>query len=54
MNLRSCTTLKNKKTKEEKEMSDKAYLKTEIWKDNNWEIIGEPSKNLIKKDLNLK
>jgi uncharacterized membrane protein YphA (DoxX/SURF4 family) len=46
--------LKNKKTKEEKDMSDKAYLKTEIWKDNNWEIIGEPTKNLIKKGFEPK
>jgi len=46
--------LKNKKTKEEKEMSDKAYLKTEIWKDNNWEIIGEPTKNLVKKGFEPK
>ncbi|MGM9477918.1 BT_3928 family protein [Pedobacter sp. GSP4] len=41
--------LKNKKTKAEQDMSDKAYLKTEIWKDNNWEIIGEPTKKLVKK-----
>ncbi|MDY0907574.1 BT_3928 family protein [Pedobacter sp. CFBP9032] len=41
--------LKNKKTKAEKDMSDKDYLKTEIWKDNNWEIIGEPIKRLVKK-----
>ncbi|OWK68945.1 BT_3928 family protein [Pedobacter sp. AJM] len=41
--------LKNKQTKEEKDMSDKDYLKTEIWKDNNWEIIGEPVKRLVKK-----
>ncbi|NTD96860.1 DoxX family protein [Agrobacterium tumefaciens] len=41
--------LKNKNTKEEKDMSDKDYLKTEIWKDNNWEIIGEPVKRLVKK-----
>jgi len=41
--------LKNKATKAEKDMSDKDYLKTEIWKDNNWEIIGEPSKTLLKK-----
>jgi len=46
--------LKNKKTKEEKDMSDKAYLKTEIWKDNNWEIIGEPTKNLVKKGFEPK
>ena len=41
--------LRNKKTKAEKDMSDKDYLKTEIWKDNNWEIIGEPIKRLVKK-----
>ncbi|WP_316796184.1 BT_3928 family protein [Pedobacter agri] len=41
--------LVNKKTKEEKDMSDKAYLKTEIWKDNNWEIVGDPIQHLVKK-----
>lgn len=41
--------LKNKLTNEEREMSDKEYLKTEIWKDENWEIIGDPQTNLIKK-----
>jgi len=41
--------LKNRKTKAEKDMSDKDYLKTEIWKDNSWEIIGEPVKRLVKK-----
>lgn len=46
--------LKNKKTKEEKDMSDKDYLKTEIWKDNNWEIIGEPAKRLVKKGFEPK
>jgi len=46
--------LKNKKTKEEKDMSDKDYLKTEIWKDNNWEIVGEPSKRLVKKGFEPK
>ncbi len=46
--------LKNKKTNEEKDMSDKAYLKTEIWKDNNWEIIGEPAKRLVKKGFEPK
>lgn len=39
----------NKKTKEKKVMSDKDYLKTEIWKDENWEIVGTPEKKLIKK-----
>ncbi|SDH02803.1 DoxX protein [Pedobacter terrae] len=46
--------LMNKKTKAEKDMSDKAYLKTEIWKDNNWEIIGEPAKRLVKKGFEPK
>jgi len=41
--------LVNKKTKAEKDMSDKAYLKTEIWKDSNWEIVGEPIQRLVKK-----
>lgn len=46
--------LKNKKTKEEKDLSDKAYLKTEIWKDESWEIVGEPSKKLVKKGFDPK
>ncbi len=41
-------TLKNKLTNEEKVMSDKEYLSTEIWKDENWEIIGEPKTVLVK------
>ena len=52
--------LKNKATGAKKEMSDKDYLKTEIWKDSNWEIIGDPVQKLIKKgyepkikDLNI-
>lgn len=46
--------LKNKATKAEKDMSDKDYLKTEIWKDNNWEIVGEPTKTLVKKGYDPK
>jgi len=41
--------MKNKETGETKVMSDKDYLKTEIWKDENWEIIGDPESKLIKK-----
>jgi len=41
--------LKNKATAETKEMSDKDYLKTEIWKDSNWQIVGDPVQKLIKK-----
>lgn len=46
--------LKNKKTQEEKDMSDKDYLKTEIWKDSNWEIVGEPGKRLVKEGFSPK
>lgn len=46
--------LENTKTGEKKRMSDKEYLKTEIWKDTNWEIVGEPDKKLIKKGFEAK
>jgi uncharacterized membrane protein YphA (DoxX/SURF4 family) len=46
--------LKNKSTGEKKSVTDKEYLKTEIWKDKNWEIIGEPVTKLIKKGFDLK
>ncbi|MFA6277236.1 MAG: BT_3928 family protein [Pedobacter sp.] len=46
--------LKNKATGETKTMSDKDYLKLEVWKDNNWEVIGNPEKKLIKKGYDVK
>ncbi|MGF1924584.1 MAG: BT_3928 family protein, partial [Bacteroidia bacterium] len=46
--------LKNKKTNEEKTMSDKDYMSQEIWKDENWEVVGEPEKKLIKKGYEAK
>ena len=46
--------LKNKQTGESKTMSDKDYLKLEIWKDENWEVIGSPSRKLIKKGYDVK
>lgn len=46
--------LKNKKTAETKTMSDKDYLKLEIWKDENWEVVGNPEKKLIKKGFDVK
>ncbi len=46
--------LKNKQTGEEKKMTDKAYLKEEIWKDTNWEITGEPESKLLKKGFEPK
>jgi uncharacterized membrane protein YphA (DoxX/SURF4 family) len=47
-------TLKNKKSGESKTITDKEYLKTEIWKDSNWEIIGQPESKLIKKGFEAK
>ncbi|WP_158798210.1 BT_3928 family protein [Pedobacter sp. L105] len=41
--------LKNKTTGATKDMSDKEYLKSGIWKDSKWEIIGEPVQTLLKK-----
>lgn len=41
--------LKNKKTGETKSMTDKDYLKTNIWKDNNWAVIGTPENKIVKK-----
>jgi uncharacterized membrane protein YphA (DoxX/SURF4 family) len=46
--------LENKKTGEKKQLSDKDYLKTEIWKDENWEIVGDPDKKLVKKGFEPK
>ena len=46
--------LKNKKSGEAKTMTDKEYLKTGIWKDNNWEIIGNPESKLVKKGFTPK
>ena len=41
--------LKNKKTGDTKVMSDKEYMKTGIWKDNNWVVEGTPESVLVKK-----
>jgi uncharacterized membrane protein YphA (DoxX/SURF4 family) len=46
--------LKNKKSGETKSMTDKEYLQTGIWKDNNWEIVGDPESKLIKKGFTPK
>ncbi|MBW4891235.1 DoxX family protein [Mucilaginibacter sp. HMF5004] len=47
-------SLKNKKTGETKVMTDKEYLKTGIWKDNNWAIVGDPTNKLIKRGFHPK
>ncbi|HYK75358.1 MAG TPA: BT_3928 family protein [Daejeonella sp.] len=46
--------LKNEKTGETKVMTDKEYLKTEIWKDTTWQIFGEPVNRLVKKGYDVK
>lgn len=46
--------LKNKATGETKTMSDKDYMKLEVWKDENWEVFGDPEKKLIKKGYDVK
>lgn len=47
-------SLKNKSNGETKEMTDKEYLKTGIWKDTNWEIVGDPVNRLVKKGYDVK
>jgi len=46
--------LKNKKTGETKDMTDKEYLATNTWKDANWEIVGTPESKLVKKGFTPK
>lgn len=46
--------LKNKKTGETKVMTDKEYMKTGIWKDSNWEVVGDPVSRLVKKGFTPK
>jgi uncharacterized membrane protein YphA (DoxX/SURF4 family) len=46
--------LLNKATKATKVMTDKEYIKSNIWKDNNWQIIGQPQSRLIKKGFTPK
>lgn len=45
--------LKNKKSGETKKMSDKDYMKLEVWKDTDWEVVGTPEKKLIKEGYKI-
>jgi uncharacterized membrane protein YphA (DoxX/SURF4 family) len=45
--------LKSKETNETKRVSDKEYLRDEIWKDQSWEIVGDPETRLIKKGYQI-
>ena len=46
-------TLKNKTSGESKQMTDKEYLKTEIWKDTTWVIYGDPKVRLVSKGYEI-
>lgn len=46
--------LKNKKSGQTKQMTDKEYLKSNIWKDNNWAVVGTPESRLVKKGFTPK
>jgi uncharacterized membrane protein YphA (DoxX/SURF4 family) len=46
--------LKNKKTGATKVMSNTEYLKSNIWKDNNWGVLGNPESRLIKQGFTPK
>jgi uncharacterized membrane protein YphA (DoxX/SURF4 family) len=46
--------LKNNKTGATKVMTDKEYIKTNIWKDNNWVVVGNPESRLVKKGFSPK
>ena len=42
-------TLVHKTSGEKKEVSDRVYMDEEIWKDERWEIVGEPRSRLVRK-----
>ena len=46
--------LNNKTTGETKSMNDKLYLKSGIWEDESWEIVGDPERRLVKKGYDIK
>lgn len=46
--------LKNSKTGETRTMSDKEYIKSNIWKDNNWAVVGNPESKLVKRGFTPK
>jgi uncharacterized membrane protein YphA (DoxX/SURF4 family) len=46
--------LKNSKTGATKVMTDKEYIKSNIWKDNNWAVVGNPQSRLVKKGFTPK
>jgi len=47
-------TLKNKKTKATKVMNNTEYMSSNIWKDNDWSVVGTPESRLVKKGFTPK
>ena len=46
--------LKNNKTSETKSITDKEYIKSGIWKDSSWVVVGNPENRLVKKGFQPK
>lgn len=46
-------TLQRQGSGEQREVSDRVYLEEEIWKDESWEIVGEPKSKLIRKGYTI-
>jgi uncharacterized membrane protein YphA (DoxX/SURF4 family) len=46
--------LKNKSTGASKVINDKEYISSNIWKDSNWQIVGQPESRLVKKGFTPK
>lgn len=46
-------TMKQKETGEEKKVSDSEYMEQELWKDESWEIVGEPDSRLVRKGYQI-
>jgi uncharacterized membrane protein YphA (DoxX/SURF4 family) len=46
--------LKNKKTGETKVMNNDLYMSSNIWKDNNWQVLGDPERAFVKKGFTPK
>jgi uncharacterized membrane protein YphA (DoxX/SURF4 family) len=46
-------TMKNKIDGSTQKVSDQAYLEQEWWKNEDWEIVGEPTSKLIKKGYQI-
>ena len=46
-------TMRHQETGEEKKVSDSEYMEQELWKDESWEIIGEPESRLVRKGYQI-